>query len=185
MTHNFNVANNESNGTQGICNGMALKSGCSTHTRRINGMTVKCLYAVEVEHVLWEVKDEDSTTVVTKFKPFNSTSVKAKYPMPEMLGVDSHQKLEIKLKATQIPLISNNATTGHKLQSSSLDTLYIPSWSFDLNWPYVMISRVCTLNGLFLGKPLDRNKDFLYPESLLRMERRFRMYKSPLQFDYL
>ena len=54
---------------------------------------------------------------------------------------------------------SNNATTGHKLQGCTIEDLYIPSWSNQTSWSYVAISRVTTLEGLFLGRPLDPSKD--------------------------
>ena len=76
-------------------------------------------------------------------------------------------------------LVSNNASTCHKLQGSSVDKLYVPSWSYQPNWVYVMISRVRRLDGLFIGRPLDPTKDFSVPERLTGMLRMFRRHKSP------
>lgn len=61
----------------------------------------------------------------------------------------------------------NDATTGHKLQGISVNELIIVSWSFEENWIYGMLSRVRTLNGLFLLKPLPKNslgKFVVHPE---------------------
>ena len=66
----------------------------------------------------------------------------------------------LNMKATQIPLTSNNATTGHKLQGTTLDAVYILSWDYSANWPYVVLLRVRTLQGLYLGRPLNPTKDF-------------------------
>ena len=38
--------------------------------------------------------------------------------------------------ANQLPLMSNNATTGHKLQGCSHDTVCVPDWNCSLNWPH-------------------------------------------------
>ena len=37
------------------------------------------------------------------------------------------------MKATQLPIIVNNATTGHKLQGSGVDTLFVHNWSYVTN----------------------------------------------------
>jgi hypothetical protein len=35
---------------------------------------------------------------------------------------------------------SNNATTGHKLQGSSVDSIFVHAWIYE--WAYVVLSRV-------------------------------------------
>ena len=69
-------------------------------------------------------------------------SVKIMFPIPELTLFTTKSKVPIHIKCTQIPLTSNNATTGYKLQGSTVDTLYIPSWDYKNNWPYVVLSRV-------------------------------------------
>jgi hypothetical protein len=70
-------------------------------------------------------------------------------------------KYQCKMK--QIPANINNATTGHKLQGISKDVISVASWpaiSMFKNWEYVVLSRVRTLSGLYLVKPIDINKSF-------------------------
>jgi hypothetical protein len=61
----------------------------------------------------------------------------------------------------QIPANSNDATTGHKLQGMSKDVVIVSSWptgglaGMFKNWEYVVLSRVQTLSGLYLVKPID------------------------------
>jgi hypothetical protein len=50
----------------------------------------------------------------------------------------------------RFPLLINHATTGHKLQGQTKPSLYISEWHYGANWPYVVLSRVKTLKGLFL-----------------------------------
>ena len=65
------------------------------------------------------------------------------------------EKTELKgVSLAQLPINMNDATTGHKLQGMSKDKLIIVSWSFIPNWKYVVFSRVRTLKGLFLLRPL-------------------------------
>ena len=70
----------------------------------------------------------------------------------------------------------NDAILGHKLQGMSKDKLIIASWSFTTNWVYVVLSRIHTLKGLFLLKPLptDCLDKFEVPQDLQAFERRMR-----------
>uniref|UniRef100_A0A7S1Y4D7 DNA helicase n=1 Tax=Grammatophora oceanica TaxID=210454 RepID=A0A7S1Y4D7_9STRA len=73
---------------------------------------------------------------------------------------------------TQFPLLTNNATTCHKLQGASKTSLFIVGVSNAMNWMYVALSRVRTLSGLFLSTPIT----FRQPRqqsSLLAMIKRF------------
>ena len=129
---------------------------------------------------MWEVNGK-----VRLIEPMKYTSIQADFPLPEELAISScTKKATVYLTATQIPLISDNATAGHKLQGVSLDNLYVPSWNYDRNWPYVVLSRVHTLKGLFLGKPLDPSKDYSVPQSLTRLLDHFRTFSSPSSFNY-
>ena len=83
----------------------------------------------------------------------------------------------------QMPPMSNTATTGHKLQGSSLDAVCVPDWNYSVNWPYVVISRVRTLKGLFIGEKLDPSKDCSVPVELQRLMRFFHSHKRPASFD--
>ena len=72
----------------------------------------------------------------------------------------------------QIPANSKYATTGHKLQGMSKDLLIVSSWptgglaAMFKNWEYVVLSRVQTLSGLYLVKPIDMEKSFKPSEEL-------------------
>jgi hypothetical protein len=73
----------------------------------------------------------------------------------------------------QIPANLNDGTTGHKLQGMPKDVIIVSSWptrglsKIFKNWEYVVLSRVCTLSGLYLVDPLDMEKLF-NPSSQLR-----------------
>ena len=78
----------------------------------------------------------------------------------------SSKKVTFRCKMKQIPANSNDATTGHKLQGMSKDAIIVLSWptgslaTMFKNWEYVVLSRVRTLSGLYLVKPIDMDKSF-------------------------
>ena len=176
LTTNMDVGNCLANGTQGKCTGIILKPHQSFHLRQVDNMTVKCIYASQVQSVLWNVNDKN-----VEIEPRQYNSLRAQFPLSKDLQESCSQRVTIHLKAVQIPLISNNATTGHKLQGSSVNTLYVPAWSYSTNWPYVVMSRVRKLAGLFLGMPLNPFKDYSVPESLTCMLNTFAL-KLPNQY---
>ncbi len=75
----------------------------------------------------------------------------------------STTNIDFRCKMQQIPANTNNATTGHKLQCMSKDVIIVASWptaSIFRNCEYVVLSRVQTLLGLYLVKPIDIDKSF-------------------------
>ena len=177
-TQNSDVENCLANGTQGIITSVHLQPSQAPHTRTINGHTVQCIYASQIHYVTIS-----SNEVSLEIKPKTFSNVNITCPLPEELITDISDSADVQITATQIPLVSNNATTGHKLQGSTLCNIYIPTWSHQTNWPCVMLSRVKTLNGLFLGEKLNPFKDHSVPEELIKMLRFFRKCKSSETFD--
>jgi hypothetical protein len=55
----------------------------------------------------------------------------------------------------QFPLISNSATTGHKLQGCTLPELAVFEQYYGPNWMYVVLLRMRTMSGLYLSEPLS------------------------------
>mmetsp|Transcript_6259 Transcript_6259/g.13541 ORF Transcript_6259/g.13541 Transcript_6259/m.13541 type:complete len:111 (+) Transcript_6259:278-610(+) len=81
------------------------------------------------------------------------------------------------VKIQHLPLIMNDATTGHKLQGMSKDKLVVVDWDFkNANWVYVVLSRVRTRDGLYLLKPLPRDclDKFQVPRELIAFEQTMR-----------
>ena len=61
----------------------------------------------------------------------------------------------------------------------SKDSLIVTDWNYQCaNWIYVVLSRVRTRSGLYLAKPLNMEKEFNVPASLMRFERRMREEKE-------
>ena len=91
---------------------------------------------------------------------------RVKYPIAEF-GIKFRIQTNIELQ--YLPLIVNHATTGHKLQGKTVKSLVIAEWSKVKNWAYVVISRVKTLAGLFLMKPIPEDISFLPEKEYLDM----------------
>ena len=118
----------------------------------------------------------------------NRRRVTVNFPQPEFFATDDDKKnFTCTLKFQQFPVHVNNATTGHKLQGTSMEALMISSWSHCGNWPCVMLSRVRTLEGLFLREPLKHQggkngKDCSAPPELVKMLEFFEKTKTPSAF---
>jgi hypothetical protein len=87
----------------------------------------------------------------------------------------------VKMKARQFPLISNTATTGHKLQGATMNKLFVHEWHYNKtgqyasNWPYVVLSRVRSLDGLYIRDKLEEDPTlYAMPPKLESMLRNFR-----------
>ena len=109
----------------------------------------------------------DSATIETLRNRLNSLQVAQTFklnPVKSTATVDVrlddrvNERTSIKqVIITQIPINTNDTTTGHKLQGMSVDKLLVTSWSFMETWIYAVLSKMRTLKGLFLLKPLPKN----------------------------
>eukprot|EP00956_Cyclotella_meneghiniana_P028330 scaffold65354_cov91-Cyclotella_meneghiniana.AAC.1 len=92
----------------------------------------------------------------------------------------------ISLQMTMLPVNISTASTGHKLQGRSKDSIIITSWpNFTnnvvfANWEYVVLSRVRTLSGLYLLKPIDKQKSFAPSHELRKFISRAKIYERRL-----
>ena len=67
----------------------------------------------------------------------------------------------------------------------SKDVLIVNDWNYGVNWVYVVLSRVRTLAGLYLMKPLDLERSFNVPQNLIRFEQRLKELKERPILDML
>ena len=108
-------------------------------------------------------------------------NIKAKLPKAESLRVNEKDKDVIKMKISQLPVVSNDATTGHKLQGRGVDQLFVHNWSYVTNWPYVMLSRVKTMAGLLCRSKLSTDlRKYAMPVKLHNLIQRLKRKKPTL-----
>jgi len=90
----------------------------------------------------------------------------------------------VAMELFQLPIISNNATTGHKLQGSGVDNLFVSEWKNEASWIYVILSRVKTRAGLFLRRELAPNtKMHEIPTQLKKKLNHFRTHCAATELD--
>ena len=61
------------------------------------------------------------------------------------------------------------------MQGMSKDVVIVNDWNYRcVNWVYVVLSMVRTLAGLYVVEPLDLERSFIVPGSLIRFEQRLK-----------
>ena len=169
ITSNDRIEDKLANGTP--CRGLylKLKDGVEFTKECWGGFMVNTVYAHHVDYMVCvhEKKNDDDPEVYFKIEP---ESLAVQVTMPTMRNFKFRG-----INATQFGINDNIATTCHKLQGVSLDSLVIDTFDYRLeNWVYVVLSRVTTRNGLVLCEKIDINCDFKVNEVLSKWEERIR-----------
>ena len=112
------------------------------------GVKIRGMFASQIEYIKVEHENEDITPSLMRVKPKVFT-FKCK-----LLWDDYNIEKYVKMRGTQVPLISNSATTGHKLQGATVQDIFVNDVHYGQNWPYVVLSRVKTMEGLILHEKL-------------------------------
>ena len=171
---NDDLKKGRGNGTLCRVLGVKLKRGARRQWKNWEGRKVYTVSVDEVDWVEFEHCGETPKNIPRRFRLKPKTySCTVQFPLsPDCEGLTLRLG---NVKITQIPVNSNIATTGHKLQGMSKDTLIVNSWSYRFsNWIYVVLSRVRTLSGLYLCRPLDLYRPFVVPEKLIQFETRMK-----------
>jgi hypothetical protein len=181
LTHNDDVKNGKANGSRATLDRVVLKTGeIPVTTKLSNGTCVAAVFAGQVSHL--ELSHSNNRIVPSTFslepKPY---TFEARFPVPESLSINDKEFEMVKMKARQFPLISNTATTGHKLQGATMNKLFVHEWHYNKtgqyasNWPYVVLSRVRSLDGLYIRDKLEEDPTlYAMPPKLESMLRNFR-----------
>ena len=173
LTENTNVAAGIANGTEATVSKIVLKKDTTPFQINLDdGNYVDAVYADQVLEI--HLQHSNIYNIIDKnfvLKPRKFTFTARLTPPPSLHS--RSPRFNRKMTALQLPIISNSVTTGHKLQGSSRDNILIDSFSYTSNWPYVVLSRVTTIKGLFLRKPLDPTKDYSWSWQLSAMVRQF------------
>ena len=164
MTDNENVAAGLANGTRAHCEHIVLKPGEQPFDLELSaGMTIPAVFASHVDCVyLWH---ENAEILPQEFclQP-HDFSFNASIPT----STDSYDPKRTRvMKGCQIPLVSNTATTGHKLQGATVENLLVNDWLYQNNWVYVVLSRVKTMKGLKIREKLSEDTNKYKPAAKL------------------
>jgi PIF1-like helicase len=184
LPKNMNVGLGLANGTQAIVEKVFLKPGQQCQTVMLEGsnIPIRAAEANQVSHVLLRHTNDRIVPATFTLTPREHT-VNANVLKPEALQFKKNERDLVKIKTTQLPILVNNATTGHKLQGCGVEQLFVHQWNYTANWPYVMLSRVKTMDGLFLREELSTNlKKYEVPLSFTRLIKKFRQ-RSPTYWN--
>ena len=87
----------------------------------------------------------------------------------------TEKKETIPMKLNQFPIVRNTGTTGHKLQGKTVSSILVYEFHYGTNWPYVVMSRVKTMCGLFLRTKLDDDLSrYAVPDGLVQLLNRLK-----------
>ena len=155
MPSNTSVEDGQANGTQATIERIRLKPNTVIYDTILDsGISVKSVFASSISYVEARHSNSRIEPPLFRIEP-KKVIFNAKLPKPKIHQANLTTTTEVvKMRAVQLPLLINNATTGHKLQGSGVDKLFVHNWYYRTNWVYVILSRVQTLQGLYLRKPL-------------------------------
>ena len=168
--YNKDVPNGIANGTQATVQKVNFKHGTATRFVVLgNNVKVRAVFASEIHSII--VKHVRADIVPNQF-PVMPTQFTVTIGLlaPPRIQTKGNTREQVRIQCQQIPLLINNATTGHKLQGMGVDQLFVHEWRYQTNWPYVVLSRVKCLKGLFLRRALSHDKNkYKPPKSLIDM----------------
>jgi hypothetical protein len=156
------------NGTVCRCVKVKVKGRAVMTWKNWEGRKVNTVSVDYLEWVMFEHWPKPPKNIPRTFKLTAKTLTCCVVQFPLATDCDTLKIALGNVKVKQIPVNSNIATTVHKLQGMTKDVLIVDCWNYTFaNWVYVVLSRVRTLDGLFLCMPLDLDKPFTVPASLL------------------
>ena len=137
LPFNNNVSGREANGTNARLKKVNLNSDVHPMIFKICGnipvIAASQVFSLELLHTNQKIIPQ-TFLVKPREQYFNANILK-----PRALQVKDDDRETLKMKAAQHPVISNHATTSHKLQAANMDKLLIHSWSYTMNWPYIVL----------------------------------------------
>lgn len=168
LTQNNDVLNGQANGSRVYLKKVNAKIGEEPFVLRLDcGTRVRALFASQVQSLLMEHENED-------IRPsyFQVEATKWEFQAKLTIGTE---KVNVSMKGVQFPIISNSVTTGHKLQGCTVDDILVNDWKYQKNWPYVVLSRVRTMAGLYLQTKLSEDlTKYSMSDDMLAMLQLFR-----------
>jgi hypothetical protein len=174
-------------GSTGKFSSVVFREGCGPKEEIWSGYKVLTANATDIDYIICEKykkkpQEEGEKEEPTEYftLPFKTFRVRLSLP----LGSTRKQYPEKStLKLTQFPININVGTTCHKLQGATKSFLVVTEFDYATeNWIYVALSRVKTLSGLFLLKPINFQKIRLSQKLLKEMESLEKREKLTLDF---
>ena len=167
-----NVRRGEVNRTTVTLISICLKPNIVPIEILIHKLPVKAVYASQVVSIVLKHNNPKILPNMFKLKPIEFR-ITARILKPQVLQMKEDDCEMVKMKATQLPVISNQATTGHKLQGASINQLFVNNWNYTTNWPYKVLSQLRSSKGLYLHNKLSMDlTKYAMPWELQKMIQR-------------
>ena len=141
LVFNNNVRRGEAKGTTVTLISICLKPNIIPIQIIIGKLPVKAIYALQVVSIVLKHNNPKNIPNMFQLKPIEF-HITARILKPKLLQMKEGDCEMVKMKATQLPVISNQSTTGHKLQGASINQLFANNWNYTTNWSYVVLSRL-------------------------------------------
>ena len=154
LVFNNNVRCGEANRTTVTLISICLKPNIIPIQILISKLPVKAVYASQVVSIVLKHNNPKILPNTFKLEPIEFR-ITARILKPQLLRMEEDDREMVKMRATQLPLISNQATAGHKLQGASINQLFVNNWNYTANWPYVVLSRLRSSEGFYLRNKLS------------------------------
>ena len=158
LVENESVEEGMANRTMGKFKELKPQPGVSMNDLKvikIDKCYIRCANVSQVQCLVMQIDDSNK---VVEIKPKDMNG-KAGAPVSLDGTLNRYtRRVWKRIQMKQIPINIENARTVHKLQGKTLKYLVVSLWNCLGNWVYVVLSRVKTLNGLFLQKPLQHKK---------------------------
>ena len=153
LAFNNNVRHGEANGTAVTLISICLKPNIIPIQIIVSKLPVEAIYASQVISIV--LKHNNPKIIPNRFQlePIEFR-ITARILNPKLLQMKEDDHKMVKMKATQLPVISNQATTGHKLQGASINQLFVNNWNYTTNWPYIVLSQLQSSKDLYLHNKL-------------------------------
>ena len=139
LVFNNNVRHGEANGTTLTLIIVCLKPNVIPIQIIIGKLPVKAVYSSQVVSIVLKHNNPKIIPNTFQLEPIE-LHITARILKPKLLQMKEDDREMVKMKATQLPVISNQATTGHKMQGASINQLFARNWNYTTNWPYVVLS---------------------------------------------
>jgi hypothetical protein len=127
--------------------GVIWKHECYPHVEDYHGYKINCAYVTDIEYIVLKLF-VDGRQVYISSEVFHPV---IKFPVCNNTNALKGYAIQ------QFPVNVSLAITGHKLQGMTVDILILSEIHLSPNWIYVLLSRVTSLRGLYIMKPLKAN----------------------------
>ena len=139
LVFNNNVRHGEANKTTVTLISICLKPNNVPIQIIIGKSRVKAVYSSQVVSIVLKHNNPNIIPNIFQLEPIEFC-ISTRNLKPKLLQMKEDDCEMVKMKATQLPVISSQATIRHKLQGASINELFVNNWNYTTNWPYVVLS---------------------------------------------